>query len=107
MAPAELESYLLSHPLVDDCAVIPVPDESAGEVPKAFIVLSAAAETQDRAQLANEICRFVEQAMASYKRLKGGVDFVDTIPKSPSGKILRRLLKEKEKRVRAARGSRL
>ncbi|KAH7121503.1 AMP-binding enzyme [Dactylonectria macrodidyma] len=107
VAPAELESYMLSHQLVDDCAVIAIPDESAGEVPKAFVVLSTAAKTQDRTQLANEICQFVEQGMAPYKKLKGGVEFVDTIPKSPSGKILRRLLKEKEKRGRTARGSRL
>lgn len=107
MAPAELESRLLSHPMVDDCAVVPVPDEDAGEVPKAFVVLSRTAKGEDFAQLAGSISRFVERDMAHYKRLKGGVEFIDAIPKSPSGKILRRLLKDKEKITRGARQTKL
>ncbi|KAH6970322.1 hypothetical protein DER45DRAFT_582417 [Fusarium avenaceum] len=107
VAPAELESRLLSHPMVDDCAVVPVPDEDAGEVPKAFVVLSPTAKGEDFAQLASSISRFVERDMAHYKRLKGGVEFIDAIPKSPSGKILRRLLKDKEKITRGARQTKL
>ncbi|KAF5019121.1 hypothetical protein F66182_8890 [Fusarium sp. NRRL 66182] len=107
VAPAELESHILSHTMVDDCAVIPVPDENAGEVPKAFVVPSPAAKGRDLAQLADSICRFVERDMALHKRLKGGVEFIEAIPKSPSGKILRRILGEKEKLARGARQSKL
>ncbi|KAF4463821.1 amp dependent ligase [Fusarium albosuccineum] len=103
VAPAELESHILAHPIVDDCAVIPVPDENAGEVPKAFVVLSPTAKGTDLAEMADNISQLVERDMAHYKRLKGGVEFIDAIPKSPSGKILRRLLKDKEKTARAAR----
>ncbi|KPM39357.1 hypothetical protein AK830_g7191 [Neonectria ditissima] len=107
VAPAELETHLLSHPLVDDCAVIPIPNEMAGEVPKAFVVLSADGKTQDKEKVVGDISRFVENSMASYKWLRGGVECVDIIPKSPSGKILRRILKDKERGERRAHGSKL
>jgi len=89
VAPAELEGLLLKHPKVADAAVIPVKDEEAGERPKAFIVASEAAT-------AEEICAFVEAHVAHYKRL-AQVEFVDAIPKSPSGKILRRVLVERDR----------
>ncbi len=102
VAPAELEAHLLSHDAVDDCAVIPVPDDAAGEVPKAYVVKSQHAggiEDNDRI-LAREIQKHVEKDKARHKWLKGGVTFIDVIPKSPSGKILRRLLRDKEKALR-------
>lgn len=92
VAPAELEALLLTHAAVADAAVIPCPDEEAGEVPKAFVVLRS--ETT-----AKELMEFVEQRVAPHKRLRF-VEFRDEIPKSPSGKILRRLLVQAEREKR-------
>src|SRR4029453_8716590 len=89
VAPAELEAVLLSHPAVADVAVIPSPDERTGEVPKAFVVLEAAAT-------ADELMAFVAARVAPYKKVRR-VEFVEQIPKSPSGKILRRLLVQRER----------
>ena len=83
--PAELEALLVSHPCVADAAVIGIPDEEAGEIPKAFIVrrgdISAAALTE-----------FINARVAPHKKIRQW-EFVESIPKSPSGKILRRLLR--------------
>ncbi|KAI2617130.1 acetyl-CoA synthetase-like protein [Hypoxylon sp. NC1633] len=105
--PAELEAHLLSHPAVNDCTVIPVPDDGAGEVPKAFVVKAASVASRPDDEVAREICKWVEEHKARYKWLKGGVEFIDVIPKSPSGKILRRLLKDKEREKRRASGAKL
>ena len=108
VAPAELEAHLLTHPSVADCAVIPVPDDAAGEVPKAFVVksISVGLEENDR-MVARQITRHVERHKARYKWLKGGVEFIDVIPKSPSGKILRRLLRDKESEARRKMAAKL
>ncbi|KAL7760681.1 hypothetical protein ACKLNR_010771 [Fusarium oxysporum f. sp. zingiberi] len=100
VAPAELEAHLLSHPYVSDCAVIQTPNDKAGEVPKAYIVKSDACGGQPDEALARAICKHVEDHKQRYKWLGGGVEFIETIPKSPSGKILRRLLRDKEKEAR-------
>jgi len=84
VAPAELEAVLLSHPAIADAAVIPSPDEKAGEVPIAFVVLKKSATPA-------EIIDFVAERVAAHKKIRR-VEFVDEIPKSPAGKILRRLL---------------
>jgi acyl-CoA synthetase (AMP-forming)/AMP-acid ligase II len=89
IAPAELEAVLLAHPDVADAAVIPLPHEAAGEVPKAFVVLRGAA-TPD------QIMDFVAERVAPYKKIRC-LEVIDQIPKSPSGKILRRVLVEREK----------
>lgn len=89
VAPAELEAELLTHPAVADCAVIGKPDETAGEVPVAFVVLQKGAEADPAPIMAH-----LAGKLATYKQLRA-VHFVDTIPKSPSGKILRRLLRDK------------
>lgn len=89
VAPAELEDLLLQHPAVQDVAVIGLPDEDGGEVPLAYIVKKPNQEVS-----AHDIMSFVEGNVAHYKRLRGGVEFIDQIPKSPSGKILRRILRE-------------
>jgi acyl-CoA synthetase (AMP-forming)/AMP-acid ligase II len=94
VAPAELEALLLKHPLVADAAVIPVPDDEAGERPKAFIVRSGPVTGE-------EVLAFVEARVAYYKR-PAQIAFVDSIPKSPSGKILRRVLVERERLARAS-----
>ena len=89
VAPAELEAILLTHPAVADAAVIPCADEEAGEVPKAFVVKKG--ETT-----AEAIMDYVEERVAPYKKLRF-VEFIDQIPKSASGKILRRVLVDKER----------
>jgi acyl-CoA synthetase (AMP-forming)/AMP-acid ligase II len=89
VAPAELEALLLSHPAVADAGVIPSPNEEAGEVPKAFIVLK-----QDAT--ADEIISYVAERVAPHKRIRK-VEFVSQIPRSPAGKILRRILVEQER----------
>lgn len=96
IAPAELEAVLLSHPAVADGAVIPSPDEEAGEVPKAFVVLKSPVST-------DAILEFVAERVAPFKKIRR-IEIVDAIPKSPSGKILRRVLVEKE-RARIAAGA--
>jgi acyl-CoA synthetase (AMP-forming)/AMP-acid ligase II len=85
--PAELEALLLSHPSIGDAAVVPMPDQEAGELPKAFVVLKKEA-TPD------EIIKFVADRVAPYKRVRE-VEFVTEIPRNPAGKILRRVLKER------------
>jgi acyl-CoA synthetase (AMP-forming)/AMP-acid ligase II len=108
VAPAELEAHLLSHPSVADCAVIPVPDERAGEVPKAFVVKSTSVGIEENDHMVKrDICKYVEEHKARHKWLKGGVEFVDVVPKSPSGKILRRLLRDKERERRRNAGAKL
>jgi acyl-CoA synthetase (AMP-forming)/AMP-acid ligase II len=95
VAPAELEAVLLTHPAVADAAVIPTPDERTGEIPKAFIVLTKGASASPE-----EIMAFVSARVAPYKKVRQ-VEFVEEIPKSATGKILRRVLVEHE-RSRAA-----
>jgi acyl-CoA synthetase (AMP-forming)/AMP-acid ligase II len=84
--PAELEAVLLTHPAVGDAAVVPLQDEDCGEIPRAFVVLKAPAT-------ADELMTYVSERVAPYKKVRR-VDFIDAIPKSPSGKILRRLLRD-------------
>ncbi len=87
--PAELEGLLLTHPAVADSAVIGIPDDEAGELPKAFIVLKPGAEAT-----AEEIQQFVGDQVAHFKAIRL-VEFIDEIPKSASGKILRRELRDR------------
>ena len=89
VAPAELEALLLSHEAIIDAAVIPCPDEEAGEIPKAFVVTNGELE-------ADEIMAFVAGRVAPHKKIRA-LEFIDEIPKSPSGKILRRLLVERDR----------
>ncbi|OIW31188.1 acetyl-CoA synthetase-like protein [Coniochaeta ligniaria NRRL 30616] len=107
VAPAELEAHLLAHDAVDDCAVISVHDDRDGEAPKAFVVKAPSRAGQKDEGVAAEIIKHVQDHKAKYKWLKGGVEFIDAIPKSPSGKILRRLLRDKEREARRAKGAKL
>ena len=93
VAPAELEAILLVHPAIADAAVIPCRDDEAGEVPKAFVVLKGKAT-------AEAIMDFVAERVAPHKKIRF-VEFIEQIPKSAAGKILRRVLVEKE-RAKAA-----
>jgi acyl-CoA synthetase (AMP-forming)/AMP-acid ligase II len=90
VAPAELEHLLLTHPAVADAAVVPRPDPEAGEVPVAHVVLKGEAT-------AGELLDYVAQRVAPYKRLRE-VRITDTVPRSPAGKLLRRVLAELERR---------
>jgi len=92
IAPAELEALLFQHPAVADCAVIGKADDEAGQIPKAFVVVKREAELT-----AEELMAFCKERLASYKQIRE-VEFVDAIPKNPSGKILRRVLRERESR---------
>jgi len=108
VAPAELEAHLLTHPYVADCAVIAVPDEAAGEVPKAFVVKSASVGLEESdLMVKREIARHVEKEKSRHKWLKGGIEFIDVIPKNTSGKILRRLLRDREREQRRKKGAKL
>jgi acyl-CoA synthetase (AMP-forming)/AMP-acid ligase II len=93
VAPAELEALLLTHPSVADAAVVPSPDEEAGEVPKAFVVVR-----EGRGLTEAEVLDFVASRVAPHKKVRR-VEFVPQVPKSPSGKILRRLLVEREREM--------
>lgn len=75
--------------------MIGIPDEYSGELPKAFIVLKNG--TKGSKQLADEIQKWVEERKVRYKWLRGGIEFVETIPKTASGKILRKDLRLREK----------
>ncbi|MBW4553454.1 MAG: thioester reductase domain-containing protein [Aphanocapsa sp. GSE-SYN-MK-11-07L] len=90
IAPAELEGVLLSHPAIADACVVKSPHRSSGEVPKAFIVLKDTATATPE-----QIMKFVAEQVASHKIIRR-LEIVDKIPKSASGKILRRLLAQQE-----------
>ncbi len=91
VAPAEIEAIVQSHPAVADAAVIPSPDLEAGEIPKAFVVLKPEAKASPE-----EIMAHVAVQVAPHKKVRQ-VEFIEAIPKVPSGKILRRALVERER----------
>lgn len=88
VAPAELEEILRSHPSVADAAVVGLKHATQGEVPRAFIVVKDGSEVT-----ADELLIFVADKVAPYKELQGGVQFLKSIPKNATGKILRGALK--------------
>tara|TARA_B100000676_G_scaffold124436_1_gene123938 strand:+ start:4132 stop:5715 length:1584 start_codon:yes stop_codon:yes gene_type:complete len=89
--PAELEGILLEHDAVSDVAVIGKLDMEAGEIPKAFVVTKQGHEVSE-----DVLMEFVAQKVATFKRIRE-IEFIDTIPKNPSGKLLRRVLKDQER----------
>ncbi|EDW98995.1 4-coumarate--CoA ligase 1 [Drosophila yakuba] len=94
--PAEIEALLLTNDKIKDAAVIGKPDEEAGELPLAFVVKQANVQLTE-----NEVIQFVHENASPAKRLRGGVIFVDEIPKNPSGKILRRILRNMLKKQKS------
>jgi len=91
IAPAELEALLLEHPDVMDSAVIPKRHAESGEIPKAFVLLREGKDVS-----VDELMGFVAERVAPYKKVRE-IEFVDAIPKTPTGKILRRELIEQER----------
>nr|CAD7587577.1 unnamed protein product [Timema genevievae] len=87
VSPSELESILLTHPAVKDVAVVGIPEPVFGELPLAYIVKQPGVSVKEE-----EIHKFLNVEVSSYKRLRGGVKFVDFIPKTSTGKIQRKLL---------------
>jgi long-chain acyl-CoA synthetase len=91
VAPAEVEALLLEHPAVRDCGVVGRADPEAGEIPVAFIVLREGSVASKK--LEEELCEFVSERLTSYKQPRQ-IHFVDVLPRTPSGKILRRELRK-------------
>ncbi|XP_065222727.1 uncharacterized protein LOC135847211 [Planococcus citri] len=89
VAPAELEALLIKHPEVKDAGVIGIPDEVAGELPTAFVVKKKQSTITEK-----DLQQYVASKVSPHKWLRGGVTFIDEVPKNPSGKILRRKLRE-------------
>jgi len=89
VAPAELEALLLTHPEIADAAVVAALDEEAGEIPKAFVVLKDGSELD-----AEAVMQFIGSQVAPHKKVRA-VSFIDAVPKSSAGKILRKDLKGK------------
>ena len=97
IGPAEIEAVLHEHPAVADCAVIGKPDPVAGEIPKAFVALKDGAKTTEK-----ELIKFVADRVAGYKKIRE-VEFVETIPRSLAGKVLRRKFIKKERKAEKER----
>jgi acyl-CoA synthetase (AMP-forming)/AMP-acid ligase II len=93
VGPADLEAVLLQHLCVADCAVIGKPDAALGEIPKAYVALRPGAKATEQ-----ELIKFVAEKVAGYKKIRE-VEFVDVIPRSISGKVLRREFIERERRL--------
>lgn len=99
VAPAELEGVLTAHPSIIDAAVIGrMVNDHGDESPKAFVVVREGHKLS-----ADEVHAHMKDHVARYKQLTGGVQFVESIPKLPSGKILKRMLREQEKQRPKAR----
>lgn len=96
VAPAELEGLLLNNKKIADAGVIGIPDERTGELPFAFVVKQPNAELTE-----TEVVEYVANNASTFKQLRGGVRFVDSIPKNPSGKILRRELRNLYKSIKS------
>ncbi|KAG1884113.1 hypothetical protein F4604DRAFT_1980114 [Suillus subluteus] len=107
VAPAELEGCILDHPDVTDTCVVGIQDEYSGDLPLAFVALrpEAIKRVKDSPPAADEIkasiMKHVTDNKVGYKKLAGGVEIIDVIPKNPSGKLLRRVLRDKAREMRA------
>ncbi|KAF7981172.1 hypothetical protein HWV62_34951 [Athelia sp. TMB] len=112
VAPAELEGLLLDHPDIADVCVVGIPDEFSGEVPLAYVVIAAntlervKSDAQALNKLKTNIMQYVAEHKISYKHVKE-VEFIPNIPKNPSGKLLRRVLRDMAKASRETRKARL
>ncbi|XP_074033582.1 luciferin 4-monooxygenase [Leptinotarsa decemlineata] len=102
VAPAELEAILVNHPHVLEAGVVGLPDERAGELPLAFVVRKNGDDVTEK-----ELQEYVAGKVSPQKKLRGGIIFVSSIPKNPSGKILRKELKKQLKQYRKLQLSKL
>jgi 4-coumarate--CoA ligase len=102
VAPAELEGVLISHPSIVDAAVLGIPGKDDSELPRAYLVRREGTNIQEA-----EVQAFMKEQLAGYKQLVGGVVFIDEIPKLPSGKILKRVLREMIKQESGKLGPKL
>ena len=106
VAPTEIETILLDHPSIVDCAVIGIeskqPGEEHTELPRAYVVRRPGTREQDLTE--DMVKEYVKPKLARYKWLEGAVRFVEVIPKSANGKILKRILKEEAKKEMASAG---
>ena len=89
VSPTELEDLIMSHPAVADAAIIGVPDDYAGELPRAYVVKKPGTLVNE-----DDIKKFLHPKIAPYKHLNGGVYFVESIPKSNTGKTLKKEMKK-------------
>jgi len=97
VAPTELEALLLLHSAVAEAAVVAVADDVSGELPKAFIVRKAGdASAQDEESVRESIDSYVQERVPQHQWLRGGIEFLDVIPKGGNGKPLRRLLRARQ-----------
>ncbi|KZS99949.1 amp dependent CoA ligase [Laetiporus sulphureus 93-53] len=106
VAPAELEGFLLTHPDVSDACVVGLPDDYHGDLPLAFVVPSVSAlerikkDPAEGERVKAALIKYVADGKVYYKQLSAGVEFTDVIPRNPSGKLLRRYLRDKAKELR-------
>ncbi|KAF9810705.1 hypothetical protein IEO21_06839 [Rhodonia placenta] len=105
VAPAELEGFLLDHPDVADVCVVGINDDYHGDLPLAFVVPSAAAQQRIKAdpaeaqKLKTALIKYVANGKVHYKQLTAGVELIDVIPRNPSGKLLRRFLRDRAREM--------
>ncbi|KAH9915423.1 amp dependent CoA ligase [Fomitopsis serialis] len=110
VAPAELEGFILDHPDVADVCVVSLLDDFNGDLPLAFVVPNASAKermSKDPAEaekIKAAIIKYVADGKVSYKQLTAGVEFIDAIPRNPSGKLLRRFLRDKARSAQKNKG---
>ena len=88
MSPSELEDVLLKHPAIADVGVVGIPHDRHGEVPRAYVIKSSRQDIS-----IDEINHYMREHLAAHKQLLGGIKFVTELPKNPTGKLLRRELK--------------
>lgn len=99
--PAELEDLLLGHELVEDCAVLAIPDDYAGERPKAYVVLKDGIQADE--DVGRKLLDFVKEKKSRYKWIVE-IEFTDVVPKTPTGKLLRRVLKTRDRESGRTKG---
>ncbi|KAH8172096.1 AMP-binding enzyme domain-containing protein [Sarocladium implicatum] len=99
VAPTELEGWLVRQPTVRECCVVPMHSETAGEIPIAFVIRTEDTMDLDEQVVKDAIHEGIEKNFAEYKKLAGGIVFVDSFPKSQGGKILRGQMKQKAREV--------